>query len=201
MQKLVLRVIFNLLFEEWSAIWSQLARRNVRPAYLGYFCIFAFYFCILFSQASNMVKFIDKCSRVSGIYCAVFISYSLSNCLVMLFFFFFGGGGGFTNFLVEFFFSNQDINLIYLPCSFLFPCGILPFLGASLGYGFRSYRLSSLVRSWTSFMKSSCIVVRFYFYVQRNVTIISEKYSHHPNMQVAKRAGQPGICMWSCSMM
>ena len=91
MQKLVLRVIFNLLFEEWSAIWSQLARRNVRPAYLGYFFIFAFYFCILFSQASNMVKFIDKCSRVSGIYCAVFISYSLSNCLVMFFFFFWGG--------------------------------------------------------------------------------------------------------------
>ena len=167
-----------------------------------------------------MVKFIDTCSRGSGIYCAVFISYSLSNCLVMLFFFFFGGGGGFSKFLGGMFFVLFFFFFFFFFCFFFFFGG-----GGNLPtFWWRSFSVIriliwsiSLVVSyfpvvyfpfwallwvmdfvltdyllWTSFMKTSCIIVRFYFYVQRNVTIISGKYSHHPNMQVAKRAGQPG---------
>ena len=102
---------------------------------------------------------------------------------------------------------HQDINLIYLlSWILLFPWGMLPFLNDSLDFGFRSYRLSLLIRSCKfkqNFIREKQLhiyfIVQLYLYIQKNRVIISEKYRHHLQIycrKVCRPARPPYIIMF-----
>ena len=100
---------------------------------------------------------------------------------------------------------NQYINVIYLlSYIFLFSRSMLSVLNDSLDFGFRSYRLSLLISCQfkQNFIHDKQLhiyfIARLYLYIQRNVVIISEKYSHYLHMDCCKTC-RPARTMYACN--